>query len=106
MSMRLSEALPDVAQEVAALLEKQGHGELAQQVPDLPLRDRCRCGDYFCATFYAVQPPRGAWGPGHENIALEPEEGMMILDVVNNRIVAVELLHREDVRRRLLELLP
>jgi hypothetical protein len=106
MNRPLSEVLPEVAQEVAAALKKEGRDQLAQQVSDLRLHDRCRCGDAFCAMFYTAPPPQGAWGTGHENIPLDPDDGMMILDVVNMRIVAVELLYRDDVRKRLLELLP
>jgi len=35
-----------------------------------------------------------------------PKRGMIVLDVVEGRISAVEVLYRDDVREKLLELLP
>ena len=103
---KFTNLLPDLAAEVASLLEQEGRTALAHQVPDLLVRDRCRCGDSFCGMFYTAPPPDGAWGPGHESIPLDSEKGMIVLDVVEGRISAVEVLYRDDVREKLLELLP
>jgi hypothetical protein len=43
---------------------------------------------------------------GHRNLALTPEEGMLILDVVGGEIACVEVLDRKDVRRKLDDVLP
>jgi hypothetical protein len=64
----------------------------AAQVPDLAVVERCRCGDDFCGMFYVLPKPNGAYGPGHRNVALTPEEGMLILDVVADKIAAIEVL--------------
>jgi hypothetical protein len=64
--------------------------------------DRCRCGDDFCGTFYVLPKPDGAFGPGHRNVALTPKEGMLILDVVTDKIAAIEVLYRDEIRKRLL----
>jgi hypothetical protein len=45
-----------------------------------------------------MTPPNGAWGPGHENVALEPEQGMIILDVIDRKIGMIEILGRNDIR--------
>jgi hypothetical protein len=37
---------------------------------------------------------------------LEPAEGMLILDVVADKIVHVAILHRDDIRQKLLAALP
>jgi hypothetical protein len=89
------------------MLVATGRSDLAQQVPMLVVRDRCRCGDDFCAMFYTAPPPPSgqAWGPDHKNVMLEPTTGDVILDVVQDRIVAVEVLYRPDVRQALLALL-
>lgn len=50
--------------------------------------------------------PRDAWGPEHENVALDPVEGFLILDVVNREIVSIEVLYRDDLRKEVLALFP
>jgi hypothetical protein len=59
-------------------------------------------GDDFCATFYVLSKPKGAYRPGHRSVALGPKEGTFVLDVVADRIVAVEVLCRDEIRERLL----
>jgi hypothetical protein len=97
----LTDVLPDLAAELQRLLTEAGETELAGQVPGLAILDRCRCGDDFCATFYTQPRPQGSYGPGHRNVALTPEEGMLILDVVGDKIACVEVLYRDDVRKKL-----
>jgi len=104
--MLFTEALPSFAAELERLLKKQGHAELAAQVSMLKIVDRCRCGDDFCASFYTEPKPQGAYGADHRCVELELEKGMLILDVVRDKIAHVELLHRQDIRERLLVSLP
>jgi hypothetical protein len=101
-SRLLETTLPAFARELRRLLEQEDRHDLAGQIADLRLVDRCRCGEYFCATFYTVPKPRGAWGPDHETIVLESaESGMINIDLVAGRIVEVEVLDRDDVRAAL-----
>ncbi len=104
----LTAAMPEFASELETLLKDQGQRELASQVRGLHMVDRCRCRDDFCATFYSVPPPAGSWRSlgRHENLTLNPARGMIILDLVDRRIVCVEVLDREEVRERLLQVLP
>jgi len=95
----LTDMLPGLAQELQQLLKKQDESHLAAQVPGLRIVDRCRCGDDFCATFYVRPKPKGAYGPDHRNVALTPEAGMLILDVVGEKIAGVEVLYRDEIRR-------
>jgi hypothetical protein len=104
--MLVKDALPEFARELDRLLTAEGHTDLAKQVPELKIVDRCRCGDDFCSTFYTQPKPQGSYGAGHENIELEPEQGMIILDVVNGRIMCVEVLNRNDVQHELLAVMP
>jgi hypothetical protein len=104
--LRLTDTLPEFAAELRQLLEEQSESELAAQVPGLAILDRCRCGDDFCATFYTKPKPEGSFCPGHRNVALALDEGMLILDVVAGEIACVEILDRKDVRRKLDEVLP
>jgi hypothetical protein len=88
----LKDAIPQLAMELVALLEHEGETDLAAQVPELRLFDRCRCGDDFCATVYTGPRPRGEWGPENETVALNPEEGLLILDVLDGKITCIEVL--------------
>lgn len=102
----LTDVLPTFAAELRQLLIENGETKLAEQVPGLMILDRCRCEDDFCATFYTQPKPNGAYGPGHRNVALAPEEGMLILDVVGDSIACVEVLYRDEVRQKLQAVLP
>jgi hypothetical protein len=102
----LAEAFPELSAELQQLLTDEGESSLAATVPSLPVVDRCRCGDDFCATFYVRPKPKGSYGPGHDTISLDPEKGMLILDVVDSAIVCVELLHRDEIRQKLLAMFP
>jgi hypothetical protein len=102
----LRDVLPSFGDELQHLLVKQGEPELAAQVPELRIAGRCHCGDDFCATFY-VRPKRsGPFGAGHRNVCLEPEQGMVILDVVNGKIECVEVLYRDHIREAIHAAIP
>jgi hypothetical protein len=102
MAKFLADIFPELSSELARLLFEQGESELAGQVSALSVVDRCRCGDDFCGMFYVLPKPKGAYGPHHRNVALAPEHGWLILDVVSDRIAAVEVLYRDAVRLRLM----
>ncbi len=102
----LADMLPSFATELQKLLEEKGEPQLAAQVPRLTIFDRCRCGDDFCGTFYTQPKPQGSFGPGHRNVALTPDDGMLILDVVGEAIACVEVLDRDEVRQKLQAALP
>ena len=106
MSPLLQESLPDLADELTSLLRKKNERDLLEQVPLLRLVDRCRCGDDFCATLYTAPKPKGAYGPNHESLSLDPSSGQLILDLVDRKIVCIEILFREDLRNRVLQLFP
>jgi hypothetical protein len=102
----LVEMFPALSVELQQLLAERGESGPAAQVPELNVIERCRCGDDFCGMFYVLPKPAGAYGPGLRNVSLEPERGMLILDVVNDKIAAVEVLYREEIRQRLLHEFP
>jgi hypothetical protein len=106
MSSLLQDALPDLADELATLLRNNNELGLVEQVALLRLVDRCRCGDDFCSTLYTAPKPEGAYGPNHESISLNPSSGHLILDLVDRKIVCIEILFREDIRSRVLQLFP
>ena len=104
--MLLTEILSLLARELELLLKKQGEFELASQVRQLRIVDRCRCGDDFCSSFYTQPKPEGSYGPGHRSMDLDAAEGMVILDVVAETIAHVEVLYREGIRQKLIAALP
>ncbi len=106
MTFRLVDQFPALASELGALLERHGEDQLAQTVGGLSVVDRCRCGDDFCATMYTLPRPLGAWGEGHRNVALDSKNGFLIIDVLYERIVEIEVLYRDEIRTRLLSLMP
>jgi hypothetical protein len=104
--MQLAEILPSLASELEQLLNNQGEAELAVQVSQLAIVDRCRCGDDFCSSFYTRPKPEGHYGPGHRCMDLDAAEGMLLVDLVEGKIAHIEILNRVDVRRKLLALFP
>src|SRR6202142_3407930 len=95
----IEEVFPFLSQELQSLLLAQGEPELAAQVPKLRIFDRCRCFDDYCATFYTKPKPPGGFGSGHRSVPLASARGELILDVVDDAIAAVEVFHRDDIRR-------
>ncbi|KAB2350348.1 hypothetical protein [Actinomadura rudentiformis] len=93
------EVFPDLVAELVALLEDEGENMLAISAWDLRLVAECGCGDDFCQSFLTEDHPRGQpFGPGHRCVPLMPSEGMLILDVVDERIMYVEVLNRPPMR--------
>ncbi len=105
MPPSIKHILPDF-DELAALLVAADKRDLAAQVPELEVVDRGRCGDDFCATFYAGSKPQGSCGAGHQTIVLEPKSGGGILDVVDGTIACVEVLYRNEIRDALVAEIP
>lgn len=102
----LIDAIPELAEELKILLVKSELYELVNQLPDLRIVDRCYCSQESCATFYTAARPKGAWGEGHNNVSLAAERGFLILDLVDGKIVCVEVLNKDEVKMRLDRILP
>ncbi|MEU7011850.1 hypothetical protein [Streptomyces sp. NPDC046332] len=95
------DVFPDLIAELIALLEDEGERELAICAWDLRLVDECGCGDDFCQSIRtADHPPGQPYGPGHRCVPLQPSKGMLILDVVDGRIMYVEILDRPPMHRQ------
>lgn len=97
----IREVFPEFATELADLVAESDKPELAKQIPDLPVVERCRCGQRNCAHFYTATPPSSGYGPNHTNVPLDARRGLITLDVVDGAVVGVEILDRPDVKRRL-----
>ncbi|MFI1003304.1 hypothetical protein ACIP10_29115 [Streptomyces galbus] len=93
---------PDLVTELIALLEAEGERELAVCAWDLRLVEECDCGDGFCQSFRTAAHPRGQpYGTGHRCVPLLPAQGLVCLDVVDGRIMYVEIIDRPPLQRRI-----
>ncbi|HEY6293388.1 MAG TPA: hypothetical protein VI455_17695 [Terriglobia bacterium] len=79
---------------------------MADTVPSSAVVEHCTCGEDFCATMYTVRPPPDPWGRNHRNVSLHPKVGYLILDMLDQEITGIEALFRNEIRERLLTLLP
>jgi len=95
---RLIEVVPELASELERLLSLEGEASLAAQVDGLLIIDRCRCGDDFCSTIHTAERS----GPKDYTIALVPKAGMLHVDVIDGKIVQVEVLYRDDLQSRII----
>ena len=101
VAVRFRDIAPEFAEELAALLLVDGEPSLAEQMLAAEVVARCACDDACCASFYTAPAPDGAYGPGHDNIQLDPTVGAVVLDVVDGRLMQVEVLHHDAFRRAL-----
>lgn len=97
--MRLGDLLPLFAEEIEGLLEAKGEKGLAAQIRDLRIVDRCRCPHDYCGSFYTQPKPRGPLGQGHRRVEVDPVTGIVIFDVVDGRILQINVLFRDKVRK-------
>jgi len=97
----LGDVLPELAVELERHLIEANACDIAEQVRTLPILARCGCDG--CGSFYTAPEPDGPWGPGHQSWGLNSQ---LILDLVNRRIVFVEVLDRDDIRDALSRLFP
>jgi hypothetical protein len=89
---------PVFAAELSAALDADANRELASQVDGLLVVSLCGCSDDFCQSFATAPRSERPYGPGHINVVLSPPwPGELILDVVQGKIVFVEVLFRSPM---------
>jgi hypothetical protein len=103
---KLADVFPAFLTELEALLVCEGRSDLCEQLVRLAVVDRCRCREDSCSHFYTAPKPIGSYGPGHENLVLPAERGLVVLEVVDRAIVGIEVLDRPDVKAPLDRYLP
>jgi hypothetical protein len=102
---QLSLALPEFANETRRMLLRCDEAALGDQVDDLWIYDRCRCGTEDCATVYTAA--EAAPGPGQRGVGGGFEDtGYVLIDVDDERIVCIEMLGSPTLAKALTELLP
>lgn len=95
---QLGQRYPCLSIEIAQALRDADEAALADQVPTLPVGERCGCGDDFCQSFHTAPVPEGPWGPGHRTVSVEPPwPGYLVFDVVDEHIAYVEVLYRKPL---------
>ena len=95
MTELLPERWPVLAAQIEAALRLADEPTLAGLLHDLHVVKRCACEDDFCQSFYTAAPPKRAYGTGHRNVALDaPWPGYLILDLVDEKIMYVEVFYR------------
>jgi hypothetical protein len=98
MSDLLRECWPVLAAQIEAGLRAADEPALADEVAKLRVVQPCTCGQGNCQSFYTVPPTDGAYGTGHRNVVLDaPWPGEFVLDVVDGKIVYVEVLDRSPL---------
>ncbi len=103
--IRLENVAPEFSDEIQRSLEADGLFELAAQVGGLEIMDLCDCDQSNCSTFYTLPKPDGAYGPTHENVVIDSKTGLIVLDVIDQKIACVEVLDRADFKEKLGEML-
>lgn len=97
----IRDVFPGLIAELTALLEEEGERELAFCAWDLRLVEECGCGDDFCQSIRTADHPQGQpYGPGHRCVPLSPSKGMLILDIVDGRIMYIEILDRPPMQHQ------
>src|SRR4051794_9482109 len=88
------DVLPRLAQELLRELTAQGEHDLAAQISELRVVAPCPCKDTFCQSFYTADhtPGHRYEGDDHRTIPLLPDGEMVNLDVVDGKIVHVEII--------------
>jgi hypothetical protein len=85
----------DVLPRLARGISQELHGlgdELAAQVDGRRVRGPCACDDELCQSFCTeFHPPGTRYEGEHRTVPLHPEDVMVNLDVVDGRIVYMEL---------------
>ncbi|HEX6686933.1 MAG TPA: hypothetical protein VF062_29480 [Candidatus Limnocylindrales bacterium] len=95
MTELVRERWPVLAAQISAALGTAGEPDLAVQLDNLAVVKQCVCDDDWCQSFYTAPLTNGTYGPGHRNVVLEPPwPGLLVLDVVEDRIVYIEVLDR------------
>ncbi len=94
----IAELFPAFSRELEEMLDNMGRSDLVEKIPDLPIVARCKCAQNNCAHFYTAPPPAGQYPSGHFNILLPAKKGLIVLDLIDNDVVAIEVLDRADVK--------
>ncbi len=98
--MKLNILMPFLAEELSQALTEIGLTKLARSVSSLEIIERCDCDNTGCAAFYTAK--KHTWS-GKKIKQISPRvKGLYSVDVLDDQIVFIEMMGRQDVRDRLL----
>jgi len=89
----LAATTPGFATELEEGLRAIDRPDLAAQVPELRIREVCRCEVEGCASFYTAMPMR-RWFRRGKQLPV----GELVVDTIDGEIVYVEVLNRPDLK--------
>ncbi len=93
-SPMVSDVLPDLIDEMAALLREIGAEPLIEKLASLRIETVCDCGDENCSSFATLDEVKV-----DNAIELPAMEGYLIIDLnAANEICFIEVLNRPDVK--------
>jgi hypothetical protein len=97
----LKECLPDFAQELEMLLTREKNPELARQVRFMQVDvDAFGSDGDFCRMLCTGLNPRSGWGRGDTSIVLKPDQGNVLLTMLDRETTAVEVFFRRDIQEK------
>lgn len=98
--MRLADALPEFADELAQGLAAMGHKHLAAAVNSVEIAERCLCDEPGCITFHAIPKGSAPHEPACERI-IAPAKGVMCVHYIDRQIIWIEVFGRPEDRIKL-----
>jgi hypothetical protein len=101
----LKECLPDFAQELELLLTREDDPELARQVRLMEVDvDACGSDGDFCSMLCTGLSPKRGWGRGDTSIVLKPDQGNVLLTMLDHDTTSVEVFFRRDIQEKVEQL--
>jgi hypothetical protein len=102
---RLSTTLPEFTAETRRVLLRCGETALADQLDELWIYDRCRCGGKECAT--VCTSAETVHQPGYRGVGGDfTDTGLVLIDVCDEHIISIETLWYPEFVKAVTELLP
>ena len=100
-SFLLKDILPDFSKELVLLLNHKNESILAKQIDKLEIKSICNCKEDFCSTFF-TSDLKDDLKNFAQTVDLSPENGIVNVDVIDNKIVSIEVLYREEIKNKLI----
>jgi hypothetical protein len=102
----LKDCLPGFARELVLLLIKEQNLELAHQVQLMQIDvDTCGNDENFCSMLCTGLNPKYGWGQSiGTSIVLKPEQGSVLLNMLDRDTMRIEIFFRKDVQEKVKQL--